>query len=176
MRRTPKSFSDARTCSRSSITMPSLVGLGFHPPPGQPKTLSFFVFLFVTLLNIKDCAPDFAMKAWEYINDFDTVGYGKVCSSVPMFNCLRLLPIGDTTKCRSPKNGKNWGFPQPQDDGINRSRQNFAGRRVPWACYRSPNLALLGKRRSVQEPPKMSKFAQNCGFWPLEADTMNTFR
>jgi len=23
------------------ITMPSLVGLGFHPPPGQPKTLSF---------------------------------------------------------------------------------------------------------------------------------------
>jgi len=23
--------------------MPSLVGLGFHPPPGWPKTLSFFV-------------------------------------------------------------------------------------------------------------------------------------
>ena len=30
----PKSFRGARTCSRSSITMPSLVGLGFHPPPG----------------------------------------------------------------------------------------------------------------------------------------------
>jgi len=28
---------------------------------------------------------------------------------------------------------------------------------------------------SVQVPPK-SKFAQNCGFWQLEADTMNIFR
>jgi len=77
MRQTPKSFRGARTCSRSSITVPSLVGLGFHPPLGQPKTLSFFVLfvcLFVTLLNVRDCAPDFAMKALEYRNDFDTVG------------------------------------------------------------------------------------------------------
>ena len=49
MRQTPKSFGGARKCSRSSITMPSLVGLGFHPPPGWPKTLSFFVCLFVCL-------------------------------------------------------------------------------------------------------------------------------
>ena len=28
-----------RTCSRSAITMPSLVRLGFHPPPGWRKTL-----------------------------------------------------------------------------------------------------------------------------------------
>jgi len=41
MRQTRKSFRGARTCSRYSITMPSLVGLGFHPPPGWPKTLSF---------------------------------------------------------------------------------------------------------------------------------------
>jgi len=55
--------------------MPSLVGLGFHPPPGQPKTVSFlFVCLFVTLLDVRDCAPDFAMKALEYRNDFDAVG------------------------------------------------------------------------------------------------------
>ena len=33
-----------------------------------------------------------------------------------------------------------------------------------------------GKRGSVQEPPKMSKFAQKCGFWPPKADKMNTFR
>jgi len=59
----------------ASITMPSLVGLGFHPPPGQPKTLSFlFACLFVTLLNISDCVADFAMKALEYRNDFDTIG------------------------------------------------------------------------------------------------------
>jgi len=41
MRQTPKTFRGARTCSRSSITLPSLVALGFHPPPGLPKTLSF---------------------------------------------------------------------------------------------------------------------------------------
>ena len=53
------------------ITVPSLVGLGFHPPPGWPKTLSFLsVCLSVTLLNVRDCAPDFAMKALEYRNDF----------------------------------------------------------------------------------------------------------
>ena len=28
----------------------------------------------VTLLNVRDCAPDFAMKVLEYRNDFDTVG------------------------------------------------------------------------------------------------------
>ena len=43
MRQTTKRFPGERTCSRSSITMPSLVGLGFHPPPGWPKTLSFFL-------------------------------------------------------------------------------------------------------------------------------------
>ena len=46
---TTKRFGGERTCSRSSITMPSLVGLGFHPPPGWPKTLSFFVCLFICL-------------------------------------------------------------------------------------------------------------------------------
>ena len=38
----PKRFRGAKTCSRSSITMPSLVGLGFHPVPWRPKTLSFY--------------------------------------------------------------------------------------------------------------------------------------
>ena len=42
MHQTLKRFRGARMCSRSSITMPSLVGLGFHPPPGWPKTLSFY--------------------------------------------------------------------------------------------------------------------------------------
>jgi len=54
--------------------MPSLVEFGFHLPLGWPKTLSFFVCLsvclFVTLLNVRDCAPDFAKKALEYRNDF----------------------------------------------------------------------------------------------------------
>ena len=49
-------------------------GARISPAAGQPKTLSFFVCLFVTLLNVRDYAPDFAMKALEYRNDFDTVG------------------------------------------------------------------------------------------------------
>jgi len=48
---------------------------------GAAKTFSFlFVCLSIrlcgrfSLLNVRDCAPDFAMKALEYRNDFDTVG------------------------------------------------------------------------------------------------------
>jgi len=51
MRQIPKSFGGARTCSRSSITVPSLVGFGFHWPPGWPKTLSFFVCLSVCVCS-----------------------------------------------------------------------------------------------------------------------------
>jgi len=66
-------------CSRSSITMPSLVGLGFHPPPGWPKTfvcLSVYlsVCLSVRLLKVRDCTPDLAIKALEYRNSSDAVG------------------------------------------------------------------------------------------------------
>ena len=47
--------------------MQSLVWLGFDPPPGWPKTLSFLsVCLSDTLLNVRVCVPDFAMKALEY--------------------------------------------------------------------------------------------------------------
>jgi len=74
------------------------------------------------------------------------------------------------------KNGKNWSFSPPRDYSINRSRRNFAGERNPYICYCTPNLALIGRRGLVQEPPKMSKVAQNCVFWPPESDTMNTFR
>jgi len=33
-----------------------------------------FVCQSVTLVNVRVCTPDFAMKALEYRNDFDTVG------------------------------------------------------------------------------------------------------
>jgi len=49
VRHTQKGFRGARTCSRSSITMPSLLELGFQPL-GQPKMSSFlYVCLFVCL-------------------------------------------------------------------------------------------------------------------------------
>ena len=36
--------------------------------------VEFFVCLSVTLLNVRNLAPDFATKALEYRSDFDTVG------------------------------------------------------------------------------------------------------
>ena len=55
-------------------------GARISPAAGatQKVNVEFFVCLsiclFVTLLNVRVCAPDFAMKALEYRNDFDAVG------------------------------------------------------------------------------------------------------
>ena len=54
-------------------------GARISPAVGVAKNVEFFVCLLVTLLNVRDCTPDFAMKALEY----------------------------DNTKCRSPKTIKN---------------------------------------------------------------------
>ena len=46
------------------------------PAAGVAKNVEFFlsVCLSVALLSVRDCALDFAMKAFEYRNDFDAVG------------------------------------------------------------------------------------------------------
>ena len=88
-------------------------------------------------------------------------------------DCCQLATPLNAEIQKTAKNGKTCGFSPPQDDRINRPRRNFARKRMPWVCYSTPNLALIGKRGSVQERPKVSKFAQNCGFWSPEADTMN---
>ena len=49
-------------------------GARISPAARVDKNVVFFVCLSVTLLNVRDCAPDFAMNALEYTNDFDTVG------------------------------------------------------------------------------------------------------
>ena len=56
-------------------------GARISPAAGVAKNVEFlcvsvclFVCLSVTLLNVRDCAPDFAMKALEYRNNFDAVG------------------------------------------------------------------------------------------------------
>jgi len=46
MRQTPKVL-EVQERARGHITMTSLVGLGFHTPPGWPKTLTFYFSLFV---------------------------------------------------------------------------------------------------------------------------------
>ena len=53
-------------------------GARITPAAGVAKNVEFFVCLFVclsvTLLNVRGCAPDFAMKSLEYRNDFDALG------------------------------------------------------------------------------------------------------
>jgi len=50
-------------------------GARISPAAGAAKNVEFFsVCLSVTCLNIRDCAPDFTMKALEYRNDFDAIG------------------------------------------------------------------------------------------------------
>ena len=90
-----------------------------------------------------------------------------------MFNFLRLLPIGDTTKCRNPTMAKIGVFRPLEGDRIKRSRQNLAGKRTPWVCYSIPHLALIGKRGSYRTPKV--KICPKLCFGPPEADTMNTF-
>ena len=52
------------------------------------------------LLNVRDCAPDFAMKALEYRNDFDAVEHGKVCS------CAPCSPFSDCCQLATPVNAE----------------------------------------------------------------------
>jgi len=78
-------------------------GAGFHPPSGRPKTVEFFfvfICLSVTLLNVRDCAPNFAMKALEYRNDFDTLDKGRF---VVVHVCSNFL---DCCQLATPQNAK----------------------------------------------------------------------
>jgi len=48
-------------------------GACISPAAGVAKNVEFSLSV-CPLLNVRDCAPDFAMKALEYRNDFDAVG------------------------------------------------------------------------------------------------------
>ena len=61
----------------SSITILSMVGLGFRTPWGVRKSSMFSFSLSIMLLNSRVCANDFAIKVFEYGNAFDTVGKGR---------------------------------------------------------------------------------------------------
>ena len=137
--------------------MPSLVGLGFHPPLGRPNT--FFVGLSVSLsvryaleLRRRLCArfrhEDVGVRKRFLDRGIFVVVH--LCSAVS--DCCQLAtPLN----AKVQKNRKNWGVLPTEGDRINRSRRNLARKRVPWVCYSVPNLAVIGKKGSVQEPPKV---------------------
>jgi len=62
-----------------------------HYPGGGVRCLS--VCFSVILLNVKDREREIAVKPLEPVNDFNTVGYGKVCSCAPEFN-FTFTPLG----------------------------------------------------------------------------------
>jgi len=157
MPQTPKCFLGARTCSRSSIIMPTLVGLGFHPPPGWPKTLSFLsVCLSVRHAFERQslCARfrheglGVQKRFWSRWGRFVVV---HPCST--LWDWCQLTTSLNAEVQKLQKRQK-LGFSPPHYHRINRWRRNFAGKRRPWVCYSTPNLALAGKRGSVQEPQK----------------------
>ena len=77
---------------------------------------------------------------WPKNNFWQILTLGGSCAT-PLY---RRGSIGDNTKCRSPKSGKNWGFSPTEGDRIKRSRRKLSRKRIPWVCYSTPNLALIG--------------------------------
>ena len=77
----PRTF-NARTCSRSSISVPSLLGLGFRTPPKSKHVLfaRLSICHTITLLTRKVCGSDFAQKALELITEMALISMdtGKV--------------------------------------------------------------------------------------------------
>jgi len=76
MRQTPK-VSEVHEHAGGSLSPCQVGGAQILPATGAAKNVDFFclsVCLSITLLNVRDCVPDFAMKALEYRNDSDSVG------------------------------------------------------------------------------------------------------
>jgi len=154
-------------------------GPRISPAAGVAKNVEFFVSLsvcpscFWTSEIVRRISPWRRWRTETILIPLDRGRFVLVHLCSTFSDCCHLAtPLNAEVQ----KNGKNWGFSPPESDRINRSRRNLACNRTPWVCYSTPNLALIGKRRLVHESSKMSKFAQNCGFWPPQAETMNTFR
>ena len=143
-------------------------GSEFHPPLWRPKT-SLFVYLFVCLF------VRHAFERQKLCARFRREGVGvQKRFLIPLdrgrFVVGTRVQLSQTAAnwrhhwMPKSKNRKIWGFSPPEGDRINGSRRNLARKLTPSVCYSTRKLAVIGKRGLVQEPPKMSKFAQNCGF------------
>jgi len=131
-------------------------GAQIPPAAGVAKNIEFFVCLFVcssrfwTSEIVRQISP---WRHWSTETILMLLDRGRFvvvhpCSTLS--DCCQLV----TTLNAEPKNGKNWGFLPTEGDRINLSRRNLACKRTAWVCYSTPHLALIGKRGSVQEPPK----------------------
>ena len=75
MRQIPKSFWRCKNVLEVLYHRAKFGGARISPAARAATNVEFLsVCLSDTLWNVIDCAPDFAMNALDYINDFDTVG------------------------------------------------------------------------------------------------------
>ena len=143
-------------------------GAGISSATGAAKNVEFFCLSVCSsrLWTSEIVRPISPWRRWSTETILIPLDRGRFvvvhpCSTLS--DCCQLAtPLNDEVQNMA----KIGWFSPPEDDRINRSRRNLARRRRPWLCYSTPNLALIGKRGSIQEPPKMSKFVQNCGFGP----------
>jgi len=167
MRQAPKR--GARTCSRSSITTASLVGLGFHPPPGWPKMLSKFLFVCLSVCSSRFwtseiVCPISPWRCWStetIVMPLDRRRFVVVHSCSTLSDCCHLATTPNAEVQKTVKIGV---FSPTEGNRINRSRRNLACRCIPWVCYSTPQLAVTGKRGLVAGIPQKVKICPKLCF------------
>ena len=134
MRQTSKRFRGSRTCSRSSITIPSLVWLGFHPPPGWRKNVEFFVCpsLLWTSEFIRPISP---WRRWRTEMILMLLDRGRFVVVHPCSTFSDCRQLSTSLNAEVQKMAKIVFFSPPEGDRMNRPRR-----------------------------PQKSKLAKNCGF------------
>ena len=89
-------------------------GARISPAAVVAKNVEFFICLFVclsvTLLNVRDCAPDFAMKASGYRNDFDALDRGRFVVVHPCSTLSDCCQLATTLNAEVKKIAKIGGF------------------------------------------------------------------
>ena len=113
-------------------------------------SVCLFVSLFVRqFLNVKKLRPILLWRRWSTETILIPLGRGRFvvvhpCSTLS--DCCQLTPLNAEVQNMA----KIGGFSPPEDDRIKWSRRNLARKHRPRVCYSTPNLALIGKRGSVQ--------------------------
>ena len=94
-------------------------GTRISPAAGAAKSVEFFVCLsvclsvclFVTLLNVRDWAPDFTIKPLEYRKKmYDAIGQGRFVVVHPCSTVSDCCQLATPLNAEVQKKDKNWAF------------------------------------------------------------------
>jgi len=134
--------------------MPSLVGLGFHPPSGRQKTMSF---LSVCVRHAFECQRLCARLRQEGVGvqkQFWWRWIGKVCS------CASCSTFSDCRQLATPQNAAEVN--KVVKCRVIADRFNYTGWNKIWRVSvdhwsaLAHQIALIGKKGSVQESPNVN--------------------